>query len=102
MRLVLTTVPKDKSVNLADAILESKLAGCIISVPLEFSKFLWKGEIGEEKETLLIFKTRKELVKKLFEEIKKNHPYSVPFISEIKIESINEEYSKWLKEVTSD
>lgn len=102
MRLVLTTVPKDKSGDLANTILKSKLAGCIISVPLEFSRFFWKGEIQEEKETLVIFKTRKELVEKLFEEIKKNHPYEIPIIAEIKVEKTTEEFHKWLKEVTSD
>ena len=100
MRLVLTTCPDDKSQKLIDEILKSKLVACVLDVCLSKSKFWWKNEIVEEKESLIIFKTRKELVKKLFKKIKELHPYEVPFISEIEVKKVNEEYMKWLKEVT--
>lgn len=101
MRLVLTTIPIDKSEKLKTKIIEEKLAGCVIDVGLLTpSKFWWKGKIDKENESLIIFKTRKELVKKLFTRIKELHPYSIPFIAEIKVENVNKEYYKWLKEVT--
>jgi len=100
MRLVLTTCPVDKSKKLIDEILKSKLAACVLDVFLSKSKSWWKGKIDEEKESLIIFKTRKELVKKLFKKIKEFHPYEVPFIGEIEVKKVNEEYMKWLKEVT--
>ena len=99
MRLVLTTCPTDKSEKLVDKILKSKLAGCVLSIPSK-SKFWWKGKIDEEKESLIIFKTRKELVGKLFEKIKELHPHEVPFIAEIRVKKVNDEYFEWLKEVT--
>lgn len=99
MRLVLTTCPVDKSRKLINEILKSKLAACVLDICLSKSKFWWKGRIDEEKESLIIFKTRKELVKKLFNKIKELHPYEVPFIGEIEVKA-NEEYMKWLKEVT--
>ncbi|MDI6825606.1 MAG: divalent-cation tolerance protein CutA [Candidatus Aenigmarchaeota archaeon] len=100
MRLVLTTCPIDKSQKLIEEILKSKLAGCVLDVLLSKSKFWWKGKIDEEKETLIIFKTRDELVEKLFKKIKELHPYDVPFIGEIEVKRVNEEYLEWLKEVT--
>jgi periplasmic divalent cation tolerance protein len=99
MRLVLTTCPIDKSEKLVDEVLKSKLAGCALSIPSK-SKFWWKGKIDEEKESLIIFKTKKGLIEKLFEKIKELHPYEVPFIAEVKVEKVNEEYLKWLEEVT--
>ncbi len=54
----------------------------------------------EEMESLIIFKTKKELVKELFKKIKELHPYEVPFIGEIEVKKVNEEYMKWLKKVT--
>ena len=99
MRLVLTTCPVDKSEKLVDKILKSKLAGCVLSIPSK-SKFWWKGKIDEEKESLIIFKTKEELIEELFKKIKELHPYEVPFIGEVKVERVNEEYLRWLEEVT--
>lgn len=101
MRLVLTTIPLDKTEKIKTSILKEKLAGCVIELGLLTpSKFLWKGKIDQENESLLVFKTRKELVKKLKERIKQLHPYDVPFIGEIKIDDVNKEYYNWLCEVT--
>jgi periplasmic divalent cation tolerance protein len=100
MRLVLTTCPVKKSKKLVDEILKSRLAGCVLGICLSKSKFWWRGNIDEERETLIIFKTRKELVDKLFRKIKELHPYEIPFIGELEVKKVNEGYMKWLREVT--
>jgi periplasmic divalent cation tolerance protein len=84
---------------LIDDILKLKLAGCASKLNVD-SKFWWKDKIDEEKECLIIFKTRKELVQKLFAKIKEIHPYDVPEIVEIKVKKVNKEYLEWLKNVT--
>ena len=100
MRLILTTCPVDKSKKMVDEFLKSKLAGCVLNINLKESKFWWKGKINQEKEVLLMFKTTNNLVDKLFKKIKELHPYKVPFIGEVDIKKVNEEYEKWLKEAT--
>jgi len=100
MRLVLTTCPVEKSRQLLDRVLKSKLAGCALNVCLSKSKFWWKDKINEEKENLIVFKTRDELVDKLFKKIKELHPYEVPFIGELEVKKVNKDYMKWLKDVT--
>lgn len=102
MRIVLTTCPINKSEKIREKILEEKLAACVLSIPMNESKFLWKGKIDSEKENLLIFKTRKDLVTKLFGRIKELHPYDISFIAEIDVEKVNKEYEEWLNEVTGD
>lgn len=102
MRIVLTTCPVKDVEKIRDGILDAKLAGCILNIKMEESKFFYKGKIDCEKETLLVFKTRDDLVDKLFEKIKELHPYDVPFIAEIDVERVNKEYEKWLNEVTAD
>jgi len=99
MRLVLTTCSVDKSQMLMEEILKSKLAACASKINID-SKFWWEGKINEEKECLIIFKSRKELVKKLFEKIKEIHPYKVPEIIEIKVEKVYNKYFEWLKNST--
>jgi len=100
MQLILTTCPANESKKITDEILKSKLAGCVLNISLKESKFWWKGKINQEKEVLLIFKTTNNLVDKLFKKIKELHPYKVPFIGEVDIKKVNEEYEKWLKEAT--
>lgn len=100
MRLIIVTCPKKDSERIIDEILESKLVACILNIKLDGSKFWWEGKICKEEESLLVFKTRKELVDKLFEKLKEIHPYDVPFIAEIKVEKVNKDYFQWLKEVT--
>ena len=99
MRLVLTTCSVNKSQMLIDEILKLKLAACASKVNVD-SKFWWKGKINNEKECLIIFKTRKELVQKLFKKIKGLHPYEVPEIIEIKVEKVYDKYFEWLKNST--
>jgi len=95
---VLTTCQVDKAHFLINKILKLKLAGCGSKINID-SKFWWKGKICGEKECLIIFKTRKELVQKLFEKIKEIHPYEVPEIVEIKVEKVYDKYLEWLKSV---
>ena len=82
-----------------DKILKLKLAACASKINID-SKFWWKGKIDEEKECLIIFKTREELIRKLFEKIKEIHPYEVPEIIEVKVEKVYDKYLEWLKDVT--
>jgi periplasmic divalent cation tolerance protein len=99
MKIILTTYPKKKSKEMMKKILESKLAGCIVEIKDCNSKFWWKNKIDKAKENLLIIKTKRGLVNKLFKKIKDLHPYEVPFIAVVDIERVNKEYFEWLKNV---
>ena len=99
MRLVLTTCSVDKCQLLVDEVLKLKLAACVSRTDIE-SKFWWEEKLDEQKEVLIIFKTRKELVNKLFKKIKELHPYEVPMIVELKVEKVYDKYLEWLKDVT--
>lgn len=102
MRIVITTCSINESEKIREKILEEKLAACVLSITMNESKFLWKGKIDSQKENLLIFKTRDDLVDKLFKRLKEIHPYDIPFIAEINVEKVNKDYEKWLNEVTGD
>lgn len=101
MRIVLTTVPVKKAERLLKQMVQERLAGCALDINLGSpSCFWWKGKLDREKESLLLFKTKKSLVKKLFKRLKEVHPYTVPFIAEIKVEGVHKPYYDWLKSVT--
>lgn len=59
----------------------------------------WTGKIQEVDEYLIFLKTRKENWEKIRDEIKKIHPYEVPCIIKINVES-NKDYEGWVNEKT--
>ncbi len=94
--LVMVTIPKDEAKVLAKILLTGKVCACVNILDEVNSLFWWKGKIEEQKESLLLIKTKKLLFPKLECLIKKYHPYDVPEIIGFEIDKINNEYSEWL------
>jgi len=65
------------------------------------SVYNWKKKTVNASEYLAIFKTTRQNIKKLKNEIRKTHPYEVPEIAEITLSSLNESYLKWLIDSTN-
>ena len=93
-----TTVPKrSEAVKIAEALVKKKLSACTqIIGPIE-SVFRWKGKLVREKEWLCLIKTKKNLYKKVENEIKKIHPYKLPEIIATPIISGSKEYLSWIE-----
>ncbi|QIA65301.1 divalent cation tolerance protein CutA [Vibrio astriarenae] len=97
--MVLTTVePGDEQV-IIDSLLNQQLAGCIQVLPID-SHYVWQGKICNDKESLLVIKTRLCLYPKVEQEIQRVHPYDVPQIVMVPfVEGFNP-YLTWLGEQT--
>ena len=100
MRLVLCTCPQDSADSIADAILKDRLAACVNIIPGVKSKYWWKGQLSADSESLLIMKTRADLVTALTARIKEVHPYEVPEIIAFEIKEGNADYLRWIAEET--
>ena len=99
MKIILTTCPQKSAKELAKHLVEKKLAGCVIELRSGFSVFWWEGKVEEERESMLVIKIPDRKVRKVVEEIKKIHPYTVPFIGVVNVEKVNSEFKKWLESV---
>jgi periplasmic divalent cation tolerance protein len=99
--LVLVTCPDGKIAEaITDVVLKGRLAACVNTVKGVSSKYWWKGKIERCDEVLLIIKTRKGLVRKIEEAVKDNHPYDVPEVIAIPIDSGSKEYLGWIDSET--
>lgn len=98
MRIILTTTPAQDAPGLARTLLEEKLIACCNMVPGLTSMYWWKGEITTDAETLLILKTRSELVERVMARIQGLHPYEVPEILVLPVEQGFEGYLDWVRE----
>ncbi|KAG5191115.1 hypothetical protein JKP88DRAFT_352424 [Tribonema minus] len=86
--------------ELAGKLVRERLAACVNIVPAVSSVYVWKGELQEDEEVLMMCKTRTALVKELSEFVVKNHPYEVCEVITTPILDGNPPYLKWLGEST--
>jgi periplasmic divalent cation tolerance protein len=99
--VVLCTVPLEKAADLAQIIVKERSAACVNIIRNVESYYWWEGKIDCEREALLIIKTQGILYGKVKQLIEANHPYTVPEIVGVPINSINDSYKAWLIEETN-
>lgn len=90
----------EKAIEIAHILVEKKLTACINIIPEIRSVYTWKDQIYDEKERLMILKTRRDLFEELKEVIKQLHPYELPEIIALNIEQGLPEYLQWIHDST--
>ena len=99
--IVYITVPSpEEGKKIAKALVEKRLAACVNIVPGLRSIYHWQEKICDEKELLLIAKTRDTLFERLEHEVKSIHSYKVPEIIALPIVKGSKEYLDWIYENT--
>ena len=99
--IIVSTYPDKKSISkIAKQVVKNRLAACVNITKIS-STYAWKGKIENTSEYLALFKTTKKNQNNLKNTIKKTHPYDVPEIAEINVNSINQPYLKWMIESTN-
>ncbi|KXB55494.1 divalent-cation tolerance protein CutA [Lachnoanaerobaculum saburreum] len=98
--IVLTTFEnKEQAKPIIDIILQEKLAACIQEMSIQ-SHYLWKEELCNDNEILVLIKTTNELYKVLEAKLLEIHPYETPEIIRVDIADGSLGYFSWIKEVT--
>jgi len=100
-QLVLVTAPNRAAARrLARAALQQRLAACVNLVPGVESHYWWQGKIESAAEVLLLFKTRKTLVRRLQSLVGEQHPYDTPEFLAVPLRAGSRKYLKWLAQET--
>ncbi|MEJ2411915.1 MAG: divalent-cation tolerance protein CutA [Anaerolineales bacterium] len=100
--VVLVTVPDlETGEEIANRLLERKLAACVNISPGLISLYHWQGEIQRDSELLLLIKTRLSLVSgELIPAIRELHPYQLPEIIALPIIGGERGYLDWILQET--
>jgi periplasmic divalent cation tolerance protein len=100
--VVLTTVSNDEeAVKLVKELLDRRLIACGTLVPGARSIYRWQGKISDEREVLLLLKTRSARVEPLQAAFKELHPYKVPELLVLSVDTGLEKYLEWINGETS-
>ncbi len=98
--IVLSTAGDEKNRDkIIKGLLEAKLAACIQTMQIE-SHYVWKGEICNDSEWLLVIKTRRDLYELVEEKIEELHDYEAPQIVQVPIVDGFNPYLEWIREST--
>lgn len=92
--IIISTFQSRKSASkIAKEMVSRKLCACVNIIKIN-SYYYWKEKLQYDNEYLCFFKTVSSA--KLKKELKKIHPYEVPEIIEVKIDTIDRAYLGWM------
>jgi len=94
--VLITASTEEEAAQIARALVESRLAGCVNIIQGVRSIYRWQGKVEDEVEVLMILKTRRALFDELMRRVKELHSYAVPEIISLPITEGMEEYLEWL------
>jgi periplasmic divalent cation tolerance protein len=98
--VVTATGSEEDAVRIGRALVESGLAACANVVPGVRSLYIWKGVLADERETVLILKTRTDLFDDVRSAIRSLHPYELPEVIALAVEDGDDAYLEWIRTST--
>lgn len=97
IQVFITINDKEKAKEIAETLLDKKLAACVqINGPVT-SLYKWQGSLVEDQEWLLAVKSSSAHYPELEERVRQIHVYEVPEILAVSIEDGNKDYFNWMQ-----
>jgi periplasmic divalent cation tolerance protein len=101
LRLILvTTGSEEQAVSIARALVSERLAACVNIVGPVRSIYRWRDAVNDDREYLLIIKTRATLYMKVETRVRELHSYEVPEVLALNADRGSPPYIKWLLDST--
>jgi periplasmic divalent cation tolerance protein len=100
--LYITAARVEEARRIGRALVEERLVACANILPGLESIYHWQGTVAEDKEVLLIVKTRADLVDAAIARVKALHSYTCPCVVALPILAGNPAYLEWLGQETGE
>jgi len=95
--VVLVTAPDaQEGERIGKTLVEEGLAACVNIIPDLRSLYLWKGELCNDSEVLLVIKTLENALDSLTRRVQKLHPYEVPEVLWLQVTGGSRDYLDWV------
>jgi periplasmic divalent cation tolerance protein len=99
--IYITTGSMDEAKTIGKELVSSRLAACVNIIDNMNSMYWWDGEIQDDREVIIIAKTRESIVPELIEKVKSIHSYECPCIVSLPISDGNEAFLQWVVDETT-
>ena len=99
--IYITTGSMDEAKTIAKELVSSRLAACVNIIDNMNSMYWWDGEIQDDREVILIAKTRESIVPELIEKVKSIHSYDCPCIVSLPVLDGNKAFLEWVVDETT-
>ncbi len=98
LQLVLCSVPNQETAeHIAETLVSEQLAACVNIIPGIVSVYRWKETIEKDEELLLLIKTSRDSYEALEQRIQAMHPYELPEIIAVPIQTGQTDYIQWIE-----
>jgi periplasmic divalent cation tolerance protein len=95
--VVLTSVGSEENASvIGRTLVDLKLAACVSILSPVRSMYIWKGSLCDDREWLLLVKTRRALFPDVRSKILELHTYELPEVLCIPVSDGHEAYLDWL------
>ena len=102
-RLVLCTCPDQATAQaIAERVVDEGLAACVNILPGVTSVYQWQGQRETAQEHLLLIKTSAPAYEKLEQRINGLHPYELPEVIAVPIQTGLAAYLGWIEQQTAN
>jgi len=101
LRAILTTTgTEEQALSIARALVAERLAACVNIIGPVRSVYRWRDAIEDDREFLLVIKTRATLYMKVERRVRELHTYEVPEVIALLLDRGSPPYVQWLLDST--
>jgi periplasmic divalent cation tolerance protein len=94
--LYITASSRGEAKKIGRGLVEARLAACANVIDGMESIYWWQGKLTEDREAVLIAKTRADLVAAATAKVRELHSYTVPCVVALPLLDGNPDYLDWL------
>lgn len=98
--ILITAASPEEARKIAHTLVSERLVACVNLVSSVESIYTWDDKVCDEREVLLVCKSRRTLFGKVASRVKELHSYQVPEIIGIPVVEGSSDYLQWIRQVT--
>lgn len=96
-----TAAGEEQALQIARALVGDRLAACVNIIAPIRSIYRWRDAMEDDREFMLVIKTRASLAARVERRVKALHSYQVPEVIALPISKGSRAYLQWLMQSTS-